>query len=341
MTAPTAPVSPTDVARWLFWGPMRQAMHPGTPRRIAMARQAWRLQWATAGQRRALMADEYRRCFGDAFTDSEVQQLVRDAYEVGWRTHLEELLLEKLTPDNIEQWFRFDGIDHLEDALSRGKGVVWVYPHAGPVMMMIAGLVHAGFPYTQYAARGLPPVEVAKDHPELLASNWFRAKVREVRERNEDSLPAQYITLNTPVRELVRRLGNNEVVGLAYDGRIGQGWWATNYLNRRALLSPGPYKLAVMSGATVVPVFCHSLKDGPGVCEVGAPIEPGKDWEALAAKVLRIESAWIRRYPAEYGIWMLHARVRNGIDDHPMFIDHAADDRWRRWVPDAAKSPVG
>lgn len=341
MSVPTAPVTPTDIARWVFWGPMRAALHPSAPWLVRSARSAWRLQWATAGERRARMADEYHRCFGDEFTPAEYRRIVQEAYEVGWRVHLEELLLGKLTPDNVSDWMRFDGLDNLESALERGKGVVWIYPHAGPVMMMIAALVHSGFSYTQYAARGLPPEDIARDHPELLASNWFRAKVRAVREHNEDALPARYITLDTPVRELVRRLHDNEIVGLAYDGRIGQGWWATDYLNRRALLSPGPYKLAVMSGATVIPAFCHTPRDGPAVCEVGAPIEPGDDWQALARRVLRIESAWIRRYPEEYGIWLLHARIRNGIDDHPMFIDHAADERWRKWVPDADEASVG
>jgi lauroyl/myristoyl acyltransferase len=335
MSTPTAPVSPADIARWMFWVPMRKAMHPGVPKRLKSAHGAWRMQWLAAGDRRELMADEYQRCFGDARKPEEYRQLVRDAYTVGWRTHLEELLIGKLNPTNIGDWIRFDGLDNLRSAQEQGKGVVWVYPHAGPVMMMIAGLAHGGFAYTQYAARGLAPDDVAKDHPELLGSNYFRAKVREVRERNEDAIPARYITLDTPVRELVRRLSKNEIVGLAFDGRIGQGWWPTEYLNRRALLSPGPFKLAVLSGAAVIPAFCHTEPDGIAVCEVGAAIEPGKDWVALAERVLRIESAWIRRYPEEYGIWLLHARMRNGIDDHPMFIDHAADERWRKWDPNA------
>ena len=42
----------------------------------------------------------------------------------------------------------------------------------------------------------------------------------------------------------------------------------------------------------------------------------------------------IRQSPAEYGSWLLHCRLRNNIDDHPLFLDHAVDDRWRKWVPE-------
>ena len=335
----TAPTTPADLARWAFWGPLRHAMNPDATGRIHAMRAGWRMQWAAAGKNRALMMDEYRRCFGDRYTEDGYTRLVRDTYRQAWRTHMEELLLSKLSPTNIDQWLQLSGQAHLDDALSRGKGVVWLYPHAGPVMLMIAGLAHRGYAYTQYAARGTPPAEMTEAHPELLATNRWRTAVRREREANEDAVPAQYISLDTPVRELVRRLQRNEVVGLAYDGRIGRGWWPTPYLGRTALLSPGPYKLAVTSGATVLPVFCHSPVDGPGICEIGEPIDSGKDWQALSAKVLSQQESWITRFPEEYGIWLLHARQRCAIDDHPLFLDYAQGDRWHRWAPEEVSGP--
>jgi lauroyl/myristoyl acyltransferase len=329
-----ARTTPADLARWGFWGPLRSALSADRPAGVQALRSGWRLQWAGAGQGRALMADEYRRCFGKLYSEAGYQHLVRSAYRQAWRTHMEELLLSKLGPDNIDDWLQLEGQEHLDAALQRGKGVVWLYPHAGPVMLMIAGLAHRGYRYTQYAARGLPPAEMAERHPELLATNRWRAAVRKSREANEDAVPARYISLDTSVRELLRRLQDNEIVGLAYDGRIGRGWWQTEYLGRQALLSPGPYKLAIAAGATVLPVFCHSPQSGPGVCQIGAPLSPGKDWPELAQQVLQRQESWIRHHPEEYGIWLLHARIRRAIDDHPLFLDYAEGQQWKRWVSD-------
>ena len=148
---------------------------------------------------------------------------------MAFRTHLEELLLGKLNPGNIDQWVRFQGIEHVEQALMANKGVIWLYPHAGPVMLMIAGLAHRGIPYTQYAARGQALEALAKEHPDLLAHNPWREAVRRTRENDEDRLPVEYLTLDAPVRTLHRHLAQNRVVGIAFDGRIGNGWFPTPF----------------------------------------------------------------------------------------------------------------
>ena len=135
-----APTTPGDIARWAFWGPLRKALCPSNPGRVHALRSGWRLQWKAAGSSRDLMADEYRRCFGERYSESGYEQLVQDAYRQAWRTHMEELLLAKLSPDTIDDWLQLEGQAHLDEAISRGKGVVWLYPHAGPVMLMIAGL---------------------------------------------------------------------------------------------------------------------------------------------------------------------------------------------------------
>ena len=329
--SPRAPISPADIARWAFWVPLRDALDPAHPGRARALYPAWRLQHRLARSGRALMAEEYRRWLGE-LPPGELDALIAKAYRSAFRVHLDELLLGRLSPDTLDQWVRFEGLHHLDAALSLGKGVVWTYPHAGAIMLMLAGLALKGYPTVQYAARGLAPEEVAKDHPELLASNRLREAVRRVREENEDRLPVTFLTLQHSARELYRRLAANEVVFVAYDGRIGARWAPLDYLGRTALLSPGPSKLAGATGAPIVPAFCRTPAKGPCVVEIGTPITPTRDWKATAAEVLAVEEAWLRRWPEEYGIWLLHVRQRNHIDDHPMFVDHAADGRWRKWV---------
>lgn len=329
-------VRPTDLARWAFWVPFRSLVNPRTPTLLRAMHGGWRLQWATAGHDRVLMTDEYKRWFGDTVTEIGIEQIVQDAYRKAWRVHLEELTLSKLTPDTIDQWVQLRGSERLDAALSEGRGVILVYPHAGPVMLMIAALAHKGYRYVQYAARGLAPPEIAAKNPELLAHSPLREAVRTARESHENSLNVEYLTADAPVRTLHRRLADNAIVGIAFDGRIGSSWAPMRFLNRTALLSPGPWKLASSTDAIVLPVFCHTPDNEPACIEIGQPIRPLNDWALTANAVIAQQDQWLRQYPEEYGLWMLHTRVRSGIDDHPLFIDTAPpnDQRYRRWMPD-------
>ncbi len=310
-------VTPADLARWAFWVPFRGVLHADRPSQLRRLYPLWRLQHAFARGQRAEMADELRRCF----PEQDPERLIEEAYRIAFRVHFEELLLGKLDVDTWKHYMVIDGKHHIDAALERGKGAVICYPHAGNVMVMIAALAFSGYRYTQYAARGLAPEGVAADHPEVFGHNRLREQVRQVREENEDRLPASFLTLNESARELYRRLGRNELVGIAFDGRIGNKWEECTWLGRRALLNPGASRLAARTGAAILPVFNHCPADGPNVCEVGEPIWD-TDHRALQARFLEVAEQQLRRDPGAYGIWLSHCRARQHVDDHPFFLDY-------------------
>jgi phosphatidylinositol dimannoside acyltransferase len=318
--------SPKDVARWLFWVQLRAAVQPERPELLARFYPLWRAQYEVARGQRALMADEYRRWLGEA-----PEALVQEAYRIAFRVHLEELLLGKLTRDNWQKWLTLEGAEHLDAALARGKGAILVFPHAGNFMLMHAVMGLMGHAYTQYAARGMAPPEVARAHADVFANNKWRREAREARESNEDRLPIRFISLDTSVRELYRCLARNELVGIAFDGRIGQRWAKVPYLGRTALLNPGPWRLAASTGAALLPTFLECPEGEPNRCRFAEPVV-GDDAEELRQRAIggAIEP-WLRANPAHYGIWLAHCRERAAVDDHPFFLDYAPDDRWQRW----------
>jgi lauroyl/myristoyl acyltransferase len=285
-----------------------------------------------------VMADEFSRCFGTEPSDERSKGWVRDAFRIGFQNSLEELLLGKFDRETWSNFMEIRGKEQLDEALERGKGAIILFPHAGNVMLLIAAISYSGYPYTQYAARGLAPEDVAADHPELLGHNRLREAVRMAREDNEDRMPAKFLTLEASARNLYRALANNETVGIAFDGRIGSKFVKVPYLGREALLNPGPFRLAQSTGAAIVPAFCTAPYSKKNVLQFGSPIYPdakGKKgaWKDLMASFLndKIEPM-IRQNPAEYGLWLAHCRMRASIDDHPFFIDYAPDERYLKYV---------
>jgi KDO2-lipid IV(A) lauroyltransferase len=314
-------------------GPLRDLLDPAHPERVRSLYRLWRGLHAIGGGQRQRMADEYRRIFGDELTDAEHGRLLEDAYRVALRTSLEELSLGRLDQGTVSYLLQLRGRHHLDRALQRGKGVVILHAHAGSFMLPIAAFSLYGYRYTQFAARGLPPAELARDHPGQVSVNWWQQRAREARENNEDRLPAAFMSFETPTRELFRRLARNELVALAFDGRIGKRWVRTELLGRQALLTPGAYRLAASTGAAIVPTFCRTPRDEPSICELGEPLIPdGRPWQELMRTfVAEHGDPWLRRYPEEYGTYLAITRLRASIDDHPFFVDTAVDDRWKRW----------
>ncbi|MGC6507244.1 MAG: lysophospholipid acyltransferase family protein [Myxococcota bacterium] len=317
-----------DIGRWLFWGPFRHSLSPHRPRQTHLFKKAWRAQWLLSHRQHRLMKEELERCF----PNRAVEPLIPKAYQRAWQIHLEELMLAKFNQETIQRQIHVDGAAHLEAALSHQNGVLLLYPHAGPVMLMMAWLAHNGYPYVQYAARGLPPEEMANAHPEILANNWFKTQTRAAREQAENSLPVQFVTLEHSVRPLIRALADNQIVGIAFDGRIGKKWLPMSFLNRTALLSSGPYRLANRCEATILPTFCWIDEKGQSRITFLNPIRPHEDWKTTAKVYLDAIARVMTAHPEEYALWLLHCRQRCGIDDHPLFIDHAPDNRYTKWM---------
>ncbi|MFH1468225.1 MAG: lysophospholipid acyltransferase family protein [Pseudomonadota bacterium] len=324
--------SPRDMARWAFWVPFRDALDPRHPERLRRLWPLWRVAYRAGGLQRARVGAEIATVLGRDAEDPGVRALVRETYRVTFRAHLEELLLGKLTAHTVDAFLDVRGREHLEAALARGRGAIVLSAHAGSFMLPIAWFSLHGYPYTQFAARGLPPGELAAAHPEALHRNHWLAEVIRVKESHEDQLPASFLTVDAPARELYRRLARNELVALAFDGRMGNRWVRAPLLGRTALLNPGAFRLATNTGAAILPALCRTPADGRSVCQLGPPLLPdGRTWEALMAAFLEQHAdPWLRANLAEYGTWLAHCRVRAPVDDHPLFVDYAVDGRWQK-----------
>lgn len=321
-----------DFARWTLWGPTRDILSAENPAKLRALQKLWPSAYHASHSQRRLMASEYKKCFPD-LSDAAIKGLIKDAYKIAWRTHLEELILGKLSVETLPNFLTMDNEHNLKEALKLEKGAVILAPHAGSFMLPIAALSLLGYNYTQYAARGLPPQEMIDKNPDLVSLNIWATKTRTIREANEDALPAAYLTLHQTAREIFRRLAKNHTLGIAFDGRVGKKWVQVPYLGRIALLNSGPYRLSKSTGAPIVPTFTSTPSGKPGVCSFLEPIYPeGLSWQEIMLTFLRERiEPWIRVHPEEYGVWLSHSASRAAMDDHPLFIDNAVDDQWKKY----------
>ncbi|MDO8465843.1 MAG: lysophospholipid acyltransferase family protein [Gallionella sp.] len=139
------------------------------------------------------------------------------------------------------------GLEHIEVALARGKGIIFLTPHLG--CFEISAL---------YAAQRVP-ITVLYRPPKL---RWLEGVMRNGRERGQATLAKADVG---GVRLLYKALKRGEAIGLLPDQVPGQGEgeWA-DFFGRPAYTMTLAGRLAENSGATVLIAYSERLPHGEG-----------------------------------------------------------------------------
>ena len=181
---------------------------------------------------------------------------------------------------------RLDGGEHVERALATGRGV-------------IASLVHSGpFPALATSLRGIT------DRTHTVVGSWMRVPARnESLERRRLRWLANFEEAGVPIveapgsyRVVGELLRAGDLVVLAFDA---PGPDATVFLGRPIALATGTARLAVETGALVVPVW--RARDRWRPYTVAAPALDPRDhagWRELQDALAAVHTRWIRARPA-------------------------------------------
>jgi lauroyl/myristoyl acyltransferase len=142
-----------------------------------------------------------------------------------------------------------DGMDHILNGLSRGKGVILCVTHFGSWKMVLPVLGYGGHRVNQVAVD--PRVFIREGE----AAN--HNLIMKLERRSEESLPARFFYLEPgrSVRAIHRALAANEIVVIALDGVVGDKRITLPFLRRTIRLTVGSAELAHATGAAILPVF--------------------------------------------------------------------------------------
>jgi KDO2-lipid IV(A) lauroyltransferase len=176
------------------------------------------------------------------------------------------------------------GWEHVEAAVARGKGLVFLTPHLG--CFEVSAL---------YAAERMP-ITVLYRPPKL---SWLEPVLRSGRERGQVTLARTDVS---GVRALYKALKRGEAIGLLPDQAPGkgEGEWAP-FFGRPAYTMTLVGRLVESSGAAVLMAYAERLPRGEGYVIHIAPLE--LDTEASVAQQINaaLEQA-VRACPAQY-LW--------------------------------------
>ena len=223
--------------------------------------------------------------------------------QIRWRTR--DRLLDGLPDDRVAPLFTVTGRNWLDEAMSRKQGVVLLCNHFGSHMMPAHWLYRERYPLRLFMER---PRHISK-----FLSRQFDTEGPMGQRNLFISRKASPAEAASSILRAARVLKEGMILMIAGDVRwTGQQTTPATFLGQRYNFSNTWVRLATITGAPIVPVFCRIDSDGayqldfrePYTLPRGTP-EP-EQVEVWVQDCLRTIEAEVERYPAnsnEYFFW--------------------------------------
>jgi KDO2-lipid IV(A) lauroyltransferase len=258
----------------------------------ALARLAGKACARTMSERRRMITRHLERVHGGDIDRTELDREVQRAFESYARYWMEAFRLTTYSGAYVDAHTSSEGIEHIDDALRLGNGVIVAITHLG----------NWDFGGAWLARRGTPLLAVAEDlqPPELF--DWFANVRREV--------GIEIVRLGPEAGPaLLRALKANHIALLMCDRDVGGGGVEVELFGERTTLPGGPATLALRTGAALIPAAVYF--DGPAghLAHVRPPVPLAREGR-MRDDVARVTQAlaheielMVRRAPEQWHIF--------------------------------------
>lgn len=287
-----------DLCRLLFWYPFRWLVLP-LPFVVVywMGGVMGYVGYYLFGRKRVR-----RMCInlseGLGINAEKAKNIVRKNLQNHLRDMLELMKYPQLNRKRIASLVHYDGIDYLNTALKKGKGVILLTAHFGAKQFLQVALGLEGYPLNQ--------INFHMNGEEL---SYVQKQVSQRQRINiEKQLPLTFIPAKGFMRPVFNCLQKNEVLIIAGDGiglkrHMDVSYSPFDFLGKKMLFPVNAVDLAKRTGALIMPVFVIREKTNHRIV-FEPPLNScaGGQNEAVQEYVSKLEK-YVRRYPFLWGFW--------------------------------------
>lgn len=258
------------------------------------------LGYHLAARRRHIATVNIQLCFPELSADQQ-KTLVKQHFASLGMGLLEMLNAWWSSDQRLQKFGQISGLEHLEQALQRGRGVILLSAHF--TSLEIA---------TRFLIMQLPvPVHAAyRPHENPVVEYWMQKSRAAYAEK---AIPRE------SVREMVRSLQHNKPLWFAPDQNFGhKSSVFAPFFNIPAATMTATARLARLSGAAVVPFFVKRTEIGYQVV-LQPQLEnfPSDDEIENASRINQLIEKQVRHAPEQY-LWT-HRRFKDRPRGEPSF----------------------
>jgi KDO2-lipid IV(A) lauroyltransferase len=252
------------------------------------------------GRKRRVLKENIATVTGRGGRDPQVRRLARKAMRNYCKYLIEFLELPVMTSDDpVIADMKIAGMDHLNHAIARGKGIILATAHFGTIeipglrLRDITGDFHAV--YDTFT----PPY----------LDRMIQSKRRE---KGINPIPVNNI------REMMRTLKGGGTLALLFDKPVdGARGVAVRFFGRETAVPGGPALLAMKTGATLLPVFTFRHPDKSFESAIYPPVswtpsdDRNRDIQAIMQRLMDALQQAVRDRPDQWYMF------------RPMWLDQA------------------
>lgn len=234
-------------------------------------------------------------------SEEERTQIARKSLHHMGRTLTDYALFPFFKEKQVHEYFDFEGLHYVEDALQKGKGALLLTLHLGNGDFAIAAL----------SRMGLPINLISKE----FKSRWLNDLWFGMRRKHG----TKFISPEKSSFDILRALKRNELVFFVLDQFMGPPIGVrTSFFGKETGTAAGLALMAYRTGAPVIPCYTYRREDGKQVAVFEEPI-PYRD-DSLREKNIavmtqiytdKIETI-VRRHPEQW-MW-IHRRWKEFRD---------------------------
>lgn len=235
-----------DLMRLMVWYPLRwMIVILPVKSGIALLRTMGDIHYVLSKGKRAHLM---RNLAGIKGSDTKAPRDIREYFRNHYIDRLLIFIFPKFGAEEVERFIEIEGIEHLNRALEKDRGVILVHGHFGPVHLPLVALARLGYRMKQI---GLPSDE---------GLSWVGRNVAfRLRMKYEAQIPAEIIKADGFLRGAFKWLNSNGIIMITGDGsgtenRVGRHD-VFEFFGRKVLFPLGPAILAEKTGAELLPMF--------------------------------------------------------------------------------------
>lgn len=229
------------------------------------------------------------------FGGEKINYILRHSFKNYYKRQVETIFFGALNKDRINKIVYATGLENLDSALSKGKGVILLLSHFGSFLLPLPFLGFRGYKVNQVTGK--------QRHASLISE-----RVWVWRKKEADRLPVKFIQVDRFLRPLYEALGRNEVVAIAFDGQDGSSRAPVDFLGKKVRFATGPFELARRTGAVIIPAFTIRNRNNTHrlVLEPAFELSPCSESEAAAIadteNFAKMFAGYVARYPCHFGM---------------------------------------